>query len=108
MVARMSIQAETEEALYSHKAVRVMCRHRCARRDMGRTGFCRRSAQARYEREAVEEPDLALSPTQIAKLPKCQRTLVLCEDPLPLSGAGKILKTELRKPYWAGKDRQVA
>ena len=26
---------------------------------------------------------------------------------LPLSGAGKILKTELRKPYWEGKDRAV-
>ena len=28
--------------------------------------------------------------------------------PLPLSGAGKILKTELRKPFWAGQDRQVS
>jgi long-chain acyl-CoA synthetase len=26
---------------------------------------------------------------------------------LPLSGAGKILKRELRKPYWEGKTRQV-
>jgi len=24
-----------------------------------------------------------------------------------LSGAGKILKTELRKPYWADSDRAV-
>ncbi len=28
-------------------------------------------------------------------------------EPLPLSGAGKILKTELRKPYWEGHDKQV-
>lgn len=28
-------------------------------------------------------------------------------DELPKSPVGKILKTELRKPYWAGKDRAV-
>jgi long-chain acyl-CoA synthetase len=28
-------------------------------------------------------------------------------EPLPLSGAGKILKTELRKPYWAGRGKAV-
>jgi long-chain acyl-CoA synthetase len=26
---------------------------------------------------------------------------------LPLSGAGKILKTELRKPFWEGKEKRV-
>jgi len=26
---------------------------------------------------------------------------------MPLSGAGKVLKTELRKPFWAALDRQV-
>jgi long-chain acyl-CoA synthetase len=39
---------------------------------------------------------------------KCPRTVDLRDEPLPLSGAGKILKTELRKPFWGGKDRQVA
>lgn len=28
-------------------------------------------------------------------------------DALPLSGAGKVLKRELRKPYWDGRDRAV-
>ncbi|MNG10437.1 Long-chain-fatty-acid--CoA ligase [compost metagenome] len=27
---------------------------------------------------------------------------------LPLSGAGKVLKAELRAPFWAGKSRSVA
>jgi acyl-coenzyme A synthetase/AMP-(fatty) acid ligase len=27
---------------------------------------------------------------------------------LPKSGAGKILKRELRKPHWAGQERQVS
>ena len=26
---------------------------------------------------------------------------------LPLTGAGKVRKTELRKPFWEGYDRQV-
>ncbi len=29
------------------------------------------------------------------------------DEPMPLSGAGKVLKTELRKPFWDGLDRQV-
>jgi len=27
---------------------------------------------------------------------------------LPLSGAGKILKRDLREPFWQGKDRSVS
>jgi len=38
------------------------------------------------------------------KLPK---GITFREEPLPLSGAGKVLKTELRKPFWEGRDRQV-
>ena len=38
------------------------------------------------------------------KLPK---GVTFRDEPLPLSGAGKVLKTELRKPFWEGLDRQV-
>lgn len=38
------------------------------------------------------------------KLPK---SATFRDEPLPLSGAGKILKTELRKPFWEGRQRQV-
>ena len=38
---------------------------------------------------------------------KCPRSMQFRSEPLPLSGAGKILKTELRKPYWEGQDRGV-
>ncbi len=38
---------------------------------------------------------------------KCPRSLSII-DVLPLSGAGKILKTELRKPFWEGRDKGVA
>ncbi len=38
---------------------------------------------------------------------KCPRSVSFVAEPLPLSGAGKILKTELRKPYWEGHAKQV-
>jgi acyl-CoA synthetase (AMP-forming)/AMP-acid ligase II len=38
---------------------------------------------------------------------KCPRSLDIHTDPLPMSGAGKILKRELRKPFWEGYTRQV-
>ncbi|MCD6059752.1 MAG: long-chain-fatty-acid-CoA ligase, partial [Moraxellaceae bacterium] len=39
---------------------------------------------------------------------KIPRSVEIRNEPLPLSGAGKVLKTELRKPYWSGRDRQVS
>jgi len=39
---------------------------------------------------------------------KCPRSVEVRTDPLPMSGAGKILKRELRRPFWEGKDRRVA
>ena len=38
---------------------------------------------------------------------KCPRQVTFIET-MPLSGAGKILKTKLRAPFWAGRDRKVA
>ena len=38
---------------------------------------------------------------------KCPKSLTIRREPFPLSGAGKVLKTELRKPYWQGRERSV-
>lgn len=38
---------------------------------------------------------------------KCPRSIVLRSDPFPLSGAGKVLKRDLRAPYWEGRARGV-
>jgi long-chain acyl-CoA synthetase len=38
---------------------------------------------------------------------KVPRSLEFCSDPLPKSGAGKILKRELREKYWTGQNRHV-
>ncbi|MEP0190495.1 MAG: long-chain-fatty-acid--CoA ligase [Erythrobacter sp.] len=39
---------------------------------------------------------------------KRPRSISLRHDPFPLSGAGKVLKRELRAPFWEGQDRQVS
>lgn len=38
---------------------------------------------------------------------KCPKSVEFRSEPLPLSGAGKVLKRELREPYWADRERQV-
>jgi len=38
---------------------------------------------------------------------KVPKSVSFDQGPLPVSGAGKILKTELRKPFWAGAEKQV-
>jgi acyl-CoA synthetase (AMP-forming)/AMP-acid ligase II len=39
---------------------------------------------------------------------KCPRSIEFRTEPFPLSGANKVLKTELRKPFWEGKERQIS
>jgi len=39
---------------------------------------------------------------------KLPRSFEFREEALPLSGAGKVLKRELRKPYWEGKNKGVS
>jgi acyl-CoA synthetase (AMP-forming)/AMP-acid ligase II len=38
---------------------------------------------------------------------KCPRSVAFVDE-LPLSAAGKILKTRLREPFWAGRGRGIA
>ncbi len=39
---------------------------------------------------------------------KLPRSLEISMDPLPKSGAGKLLKHKLREPYWIGQDRRIS
>ena len=56
--------------------------------------------------EATAEELIAHCREQIAgyKVPK---SVELRTEPLPLSGAMKVLKRELRAPYWEGRERSV-
>jgi len=38
---------------------------------------------------------------------KCPRSISFRNEPLPLSGAGKVLKRDLREPFWHGHDRRI-
>jgi acyl-CoA synthetase (AMP-forming)/AMP-acid ligase II len=38
---------------------------------------------------------------------KCPKSVEFQTEPFPLSGANKVLKTELRKPHWEGRERLV-
>jgi acyl-CoA synthetase (AMP-forming)/AMP-acid ligase II len=56
--------------------------------------------------EVTAEALIAHCKTLIAGY-KCPRSLDFV-DALPISGAGKILKTKLREPFWQGRERKVA
>jgi long-chain acyl-CoA synthetase len=55
---------------------------------------------------ATDAELIAACHTRIANY-KCPRSVTIQAEPLPVSGAGKILKAELRKPYWAGREKRV-
>ena len=55
--------------------------------------------------EATPDEIIAFARTRIAGY-KAPRTVDFIEA-LPRNPSGKILKRELREPYWAGKDRRV-
>jgi long-chain acyl-CoA synthetase len=38
---------------------------------------------------------------------KAPKSVDIRAEPLPRSASGKILRRELREPYWAGRDRRV-
>ena len=38
---------------------------------------------------------------------KCPKSVKFRSEPFPLSGAGKLLKREVRKVYWEGKERSI-
>ena len=56
--------------------------------------------------EVTAEALIAHCKTLIAGY-KCPRSVDFV-DALPISGAGKVLKTKLREPFWQGRDRAVA
>jgi long-chain acyl-CoA synthetase len=63
----------------------------------------------------VVRPDATATPDELMDFCKtliagykCPRSVEVTQTPLPLSGAGKILKRELRKPYWENRQRMVS
>ncbi|WP_025898649.1 long-chain-fatty-acid--CoA ligase [Sneathiella glossodoripedis] len=97
--------AEVENAIYQHEAVVECAVIGIPHQKWGEQVH----AVVRLEEGAeVSEADIIeFAHTLIAGF-KCPRSVEFTKDPLPLSGAGKILKTELRKPYWAEQEKAVS
>lgn len=55
----------------------------------------------------ADEAELKRHCTALIAGYKHPRGYTFRDEPLPLSAAGKVLKVELRKPYWADADRRV-
>jgi acyl-CoA synthetase (AMP-forming)/AMP-acid ligase II len=59
------------------------------------------------EGEQVVAEDLIAHCHRLIAGYKCPRSIEFRSEPFPLSGAGKVLKRQLRAPYWEGRQRQV-
>ena len=57
---------------------------------------------------SIADNDVILHSKKLIAGFKCPKSVSFREDPMPLSGAGKILKTTLRKPFWEGRNKQVS
>lgn len=96
--------AEVENALYQHDAV-VECAVIGIPDD--KWGEAVHAVVRLHDgASATEDALIAFCHELIAGF-KCPRSVTFADDPLPLSGAGKILKTELRRPFWEGQTKQV-
>ncbi|MEH6405015.1 MAG: long-chain fatty acid--CoA ligase [Sneathiella sp.] len=97
--------AEVENALYQHPAVDTCAVIGIPHEKWGEQVHAivhLAPGQTANEQELIDH-----SHTLIASF-KCPRSVSFLEHALPLSGAGKILKNDLRKPYWAGQKKSVS
>jgi long-chain acyl-CoA synthetase len=58
-------------------------------------------------RQPVSEDELVRHCRSAIAGYKVPKRIELRDEPLPKSGAGKVLKRELREPYWQGRDARV-
>jgi long-chain acyl-CoA synthetase len=58
-------------------------------------------------RGAVDAEELIAHCRSLIAGYKVPRSVELRDEPLPKSGPGKVLKRELRAPYWEGRDSQI-
>ena len=98
--------SEVENAVYSHAGVAEAAAFGIPHPDWGETVHV----------EVVPKPGVTIDPDELIdhcrrliagfKLPRSVKVRG-SDEALPKSGAGKILKRDLREPYWEGNDRRV-
>ncbi|MFT6559151.1 long-chain-fatty-acid--CoA ligase [Sneathiella sp.] len=97
--------AEVENALYQHPAVAECAVIGIPHEKWGEQVH---AVVRLHEQGTVQAQEIIdFSHTLIAGF-KCPRSVDFVTDALPLSGAGKILKNVIRKPYWEGQDKSVS
>ena len=97
---------EVENAVYAHPSVLEAAAFGIPHEEWGETVHV----------EVVTKPDAPLSGDELVnhcrdliagyKLPRSVN-IRSADEPLPKSGAGKILKRDLRDPFWVGRERGV-
>jgi long-chain acyl-CoA synthetase len=97
--------AETEQAVYAHPAVAECAVIGIPHESWGEQVHAVVRLKDGY---SLTAQDLIEHCKSLIAGYKCPKSIEFREEPLPLSGAGKILKKDLRAPYWAGQDRNVS
>ncbi len=95
---------ETENAIYQHPAVKECAVIGIPHKDWGEQVH---AVVVLHEGLTLTEDELKKHCAELIAGYKCPRSVSFQEEPLPVSGAGKILKTELRKPFWDAQDKGV-
>jgi long-chain acyl-CoA synthetase len=95
---------EVEQALYTHPAVLEVAVIGIPHEHWGEAVHA--VVVCKPGKEASSEELITHARTQIAGY-KAPSSIEFRAEALPKSGAGKILKRELREPYWVGKSRKV-
>ncbi len=93
---------EVEEVLYRHPAVQEAAVFGIPDARWGEAVHA-----VVVAREEVAEADLLGHCRGAIADYKVPKRIELTTEPLPKSGAGKVLKRELRAPYWAGQESVV-
>jgi len=94
--------SEVEEALYKHPAVLEAAVFGVPDEDWGEAVHA-----VVVPREPVTSEELIAFCRKLIAGYKLPKAITLSPTELPKSGPGKILKRELRAPFWEGRDRKV-
>jgi len=96
--------AEVENAIYQHPAV-AMCA--VVGIPSAAWGEAVHAIVVPKAGQAVAEDAIIAHCKELIAGYKCPRSVEIRQEALPISGAGKILKSALRRPFWEGHERQV-
>jgi long-chain acyl-CoA synthetase len=96
--------AEVESAIASHPAVEQVAVIGIPDEKWGEAVL---AVVVVREGASVSEDDLRAHSRDLIAGYKVPKTFEFRDEPLPLSGAMKVLKRDLRAPYWEGKERAV-